>query len=71
MSLGTCAIEILDFFLQDSGFAPLIFLRFGFFGVVDDDSAFPRDSNIDFSYLVGCTFSVPIYKNMVVHQTCS
>ena len=60
-AFGAGATEVLDFFLQDSGFGPLIF-RFGFFGAVIDNSAFPRDSNTDFSYLVGCAFSAPIYK---------
>lgn len=64
--LGAVVVKVLDFFLQDSGFGPLVFLRFGFFTVDVDDSAFPRDSNTDFSYLVGCTFSAPIYINVIV-----
>ena len=70
VGLVACAAENLDFFLQDRGFGPLTFLCLCFFGAaVVDDSAFSRDSNTNFSYLVGCTFSAPIYRNVIVHYT--
>lgn len=61
VSLEAVATEILDFFLQDSGFGPLTFFLFCFFVAAIDDSAFPSDSDTDFLCLVGCTFFTPIY----------
>lgn len=62
LTFGADVTEILDFFLQDNGFGPLSFLRFGFLDTVIDDLSFPSDSKTDFSYLVGCAFSAPIYN---------
>lgn len=64
---GTDGTEIFDFFLQDNGFGPLIFFRFSFFAGAVDELVFANDSNTDFSYLVGCTFSAPICMKVVVN----
>jgi len=65
VALGAFATKILVFFLQDNGFGSLVFLCFNFFVAGVDDLAFPSDSNADFSCLVGCTFSAPIYMKKI------